>query len=641
MTAENNVLRRAKKLQGLGETSRAENTMDLREKIIDRYKKFLESRFGRYVFEYTDIIRNIAQPEATGMKICLIPILMTIAGSVLFLMRRFAFGIPLLAAGLAATLTGCLFWWAYSGDEQRHKDDLLTRKGILGQHSAAKELSARAVSKTADHAMPTFRRLWKEAGHGKEPIPARYYGTRIGISHGVGIWADCEQSLYVLGPQKCGKTTTMVIPMIMEAPGAVIATSSRRDIVDATYRHRKNGWQDKSRFQYDPQKKGGWLTGHKADCWIFDPMDVAAAAAQTDEDRPELPPRLVWNPVTRCINETIAFRCAAALVATAETGSENGIWAHAGTNIVQAMLHAAALENLSMREVYEWSVSIENCQNAAKILQQHPESPVAANWAQHILTLKTENHRTSSSKMLVVTSALQAFQLPQVIESVCPGPDEEEFDIKQFIESTGTVYLLGELRPVQGTAAATAGALTAMFLTQVRDEARKLAAAQEGGRLQPPLSLILDEIANIEPWSELPSLFTAGTGEGIWAAIFTQSRKLMKAAYHDGPEGQMWDSSTKIIFGGLGEPEECRGISEMCGMRTLRRTEESWSKTGLLETSTHTSKNERTERIPVLSADEVREIPRQKMTLMLQTSHKPVLMETIPYWQRPYEPLDD
>ena len=42
-----------------------------------------------------------------------------------------------------------------------------------------------------------------------------------------------ETSLDIAGP-RVGKTTARVIPPILEAPGAVVATSNKRDVVDAT-----------------------------------------------------------------------------------------------------------------------------------------------------------------------------------------------------------------------------------------------------------------------------------------------------------------------------------------------------------------------------------------------------------------------
>jgi type IV secretion system protein VirD4 len=38
----------------------------------------------------------------------------------------------------------------------------------------------------------------------------------------------------VLGPPRSGKTSMIVIPSILAAPGAVISTATKQDVMDAT-----------------------------------------------------------------------------------------------------------------------------------------------------------------------------------------------------------------------------------------------------------------------------------------------------------------------------------------------------------------------------------------------------------------------
>ena len=70
-----------------------------------------------------------------------------------------------------------------------------------------------------------------------------------------------------------GKTTSRAIPAILEAPGAVLATSNKRDLVDATR---------------DPRSEVG-------EVWVFDPQGIV------DE-----PPTWWWNPLTYVTDEVKA-----------------------------------------------------------------------------------------------------------------------------------------------------------------------------------------------------------------------------------------------------------------------------------------------------------------------------------------------
>ena len=59
-------------------------------------------------------------------------------------------------------------------------------------------------------------------------------GYLIGRSHGREIWASVEDSILVIGPPRSGKGLHIVINAILDAPGAVVTTSTRPDNIAAT-----------------------------------------------------------------------------------------------------------------------------------------------------------------------------------------------------------------------------------------------------------------------------------------------------------------------------------------------------------------------------------------------------------------------
>jgi type IV secretion system protein VirD4 len=69
------------------------------------------------------------------------------------------------------------------------------------------------------------------------PRPADV-GYRLGRSMGVDCWASVEDSMLLLGPPRSGKGLLEVIPMILDAPGAVVTTSTRADNLAVTLRAR-------------------------------------------------------------------------------------------------------------------------------------------------------------------------------------------------------------------------------------------------------------------------------------------------------------------------------------------------------------------------------------------------------------------
>jgi type IV secretory pathway TraG/TraD family ATPase VirD4 len=86
--------------------------------------------------------------------------------------------------------------------------------------------------------------------------PQSHPGVRIGRARGTGqplygSWEDMQ--IDVWGP-RTGKTTSRAIPAILDAPGSVLVTSNKRDIVDAT-RLIREGFGGV--WVFDPQKVAG------------------------------------------------------------------------------------------------------------------------------------------------------------------------------------------------------------------------------------------------------------------------------------------------------------------------------------------------------------------------------------------------
>lgn len=91
-----------------------------------------------------------------------------------------------------------------------------------------------------------------------------------------GSWEDIHIDIW--GPRQ-GKTTSRVIPAVLAAPGAVLATSNKRDLLDATR---------------DVRAKD-----RKSRIWVFDPQGIA------DES-----PSWWWNPLASVTDERSAAELA-------------------------------------------------------------------------------------------------------------------------------------------------------------------------------------------------------------------------------------------------------------------------------------------------------------------------------------------
>lgn len=87
--------------------------------------------------------------------------------------------------------------------------------------------------------------------------PGLKFGHVIG-KKSKGLYSTWEDLYLVIFGPRMGKTTTQVIPAIVDAPGPVVTTSNKRDIVDDTI----------------------GVTGARGTVWVFDPQDIAAGTTQ-------------------------------------------------------------------------------------------------------------------------------------------------------------------------------------------------------------------------------------------------------------------------------------------------------------------------------------------------------------------------
>ena len=86
------------------------------------------------------------------------------------------------------------------------------------------------------------------------------------------IWAGPQQAMLVLGPPRSGKTSTLVVPNVLAAPGPVLVTSTKTDVLEATLASRSQLGR----------------------CWLLDPTGTIEPPAGA------LPVR--WSPVQASIS---------------------------------------------------------------------------------------------------------------------------------------------------------------------------------------------------------------------------------------------------------------------------------------------------------------------------------------------------
>jgi hypothetical protein len=309
-------------------------------------------------------------------------------------------------------------------------------------------------------------------------------GYLLGRASGVGCWASVEDSLVVLGPPRSGKGLHLVIPAILDAPGAVVTTGTRPDNLVATIKARGAGGRAVA---------------------VFDPQGLA----------PDIAATMRWSPIRGCEVPRVAMARATALCAEPAAGVENGsFWKQQCFLAVRCLLHAAALDHRAPVELYRWSLSPLAAEDVATILRTHPAAAPA--WSTALEAILAADPRQRDSTWAMVANTFAALADPHVLDAVSPSVGEA-FDPDDFLRERGTLYLLGTASGSSATAN-----LVAAFVEDIVESARRRAASSLGSRLDPPLAVILDEAANY-PLPSLPSLMSDGGGTGVTTFVVLQS----------------------------------------------------------------------------------------------------------------------
>jgi type IV secretion system protein VirD4 len=420
------------------------------------------------------------------------------------------------------------------------------------------------------------------------PAPADI-GYLLGRSRGQGVWASVEDSILVVGPPRSGKGLHVVINVILDAPGAVITTATRPDNIAATLTERQ---------QHGPIA-------------VFDPQRLAEG----------LPAGLRWSPVRGCEDPLTAMIRATGLASATglSTGGveSGGFWEGKTRTALQALLHAAALDDRDPGELFAWTLSPSAAADAVAILSSSPKA--APGWADSLESMIHSDPRTRDSIWMGVSLALSCLADPRVLDAVSPRPGER-FDPQEFIASNGTLYLLAT-----GAGAGASWSLVAAFIEDLVETARHLAAVSPGARLDPPLLLALDEIGNLSPLPSLPVLVAEGGGTGITTMPVLQSLSQARDKWGDHAASAIWDASiVKIVLGGASSARDLQDLSAVIGERDER--------TDTISVGDYGSRSiqRSTRRVPVMPPEAIRTLPFGKALVLLRSA--PPLVTDLRPW---------
>ncbi|MFF9089967.1 type VI secretion protein [Streptomyces sp. NPDC014991] len=241
----------------------------------------------------------------------------------------------------------------------------------------------------------------------------------------------------------------------------------------------------------------------------------------------DTPARLHWSPTAGCADRQTALHRATALLAPVRpTARIDQAVADTATTLLRSYLHAAALENRTIRHVHRWAQGTQ-VQEAVRTLRTHSKAaPGAAGELEAALTAHPERRDIAQE---LTSRALSALFTVNIREACIPNR-ADALALDSFVHEGGTLYVVGESIEDPRSDPGAMPLLTAL-VSSVVEHGRRMAERSSSGRLDPPLTLVLDDIAAVAPFPELPALLATGIDQGLPTLALLRSREQARSRW--------------------------------------------------------------------------------------------------------------
>lgn len=371
-------------------------------------------------------------------------------------------------------------------------------------------------------------------------VGAAHAGVYLGAGSLGPAWAGTEQAVLVLGPPRSGKTSSIVVPTVLGAPGAVVSTSTKPDVLRATAPAR----------------------GTVGPCLLYDPSGTV--------DTPRGVQRVRWSPVESCRTWDDALLVARSLVGAARPGTGardtaapggGDHWTERAESLLAPTLHAAALDGADLATVLSW-VDRRNAATALGILDRN----AATRPGDLLAGIAATDPREQSGIWSTASGVLAAYRSEAALATTV-APD---FDAGAFCDSSATLYICAMGRHQSVTAPLVVGLLTDIRTAAYARSASGVQGAATPGDRPPPVVLALDEVANIAPIPDLPGMVSEGAGQGLLTLACLQDLSQARGRWGSAADGFLSLFGTTVVLPGIGDVRTLEALSALAGEQEVR-----------------------------------------------------------------------
>jgi type IV secretion system protein VirD4 len=433
-------------------------------------------------------------------------------------------------------------------------------------------------------------------------------GLRLGrLRGGHDVLASHEDVVLEICGPRSNKTSALVVPAVLGAPGPVITTSNKVDAYTLTVHGRT----------------------HAGRVFVLDPQGIA----RVEQD-------WWWNPLAAVTDMATAAQLATHFIATVGGGSDRAdpYFTPASSRLLAQHLLAAAAATpaRSLRDVRGWLATRDEA--PADLLDDAGLGEVATSLR---ATMEAPPEQRGGLYETALT-ALGPLEIETVARYVTPphtwsggAPRAKtitEFDPWQFYAGytpspspdgrpRDTLYLLTK------EGAGTAAPVVAALVDRLLKTAAEIAAAR-GGRCEPPPRIVLDEAANICPITDLPDLYSYFGSMSLQVVTILQSYQQGVAVWGQSGMHKLWSAATiKLIGAGVHDAEFCEQVSRLIGDHDIAHDTTQSGRGG--GSVSHTTRRER-----IMTAADIAALPKTQ-AILIASGRRPALLELLPWYTEP------
>jgi len=391
------------------------------------------------------------------------------------------------------------------------------------------------------------------------------------------LQSPAEDNLILFGVQRSGKTSTIVVPTLLAWSGAVVATSTKEELVRLTARQRLS----------------------VAAVHVFAPLDRDLSwivelgfVAST------------WNPLESADSCGAAAELADHFTAHGKRG-ESSHWYLAAANLITALAVCERERGGDMRTLLMRlnRTPLPEYIGLAKVVGDPSASDL-------LVAFALTPDREAGSIASTARSSLSLWNDERVAAATMSSASA--LDLDRFLVEAGTLYLVAPAEEAE-RCRPLFSALLQSLLRRATTKARV-----QGGVLKPRLLLALDEAANFARIPRLAGYASSGPGQGIQLLLCYHDLAQLESGYGTEAARTIWNNCrARLLLPGQGDLKTLELFSRSIGDETrvyIAHHSDRW-RSG--------SSEQRVGR-PLVSADELR---RQRNAVLLYANAPPARIE--------------